>query len=206
VYHKQTNGLLIGLHYNRLGFSKNRFLFFQLEHKDLDRDNSSTGIDSVQFEHIFQAHYEAIRNYIYYKSGNMDEAEDIAQEAFLKIWEKRETIIQSTVKSLLYTIAGNVFLNRWQHRKVEKQFSLQFVCEGTSSSPEHDLEMKEFDKKLQDALSTMTEKNRTVFLMNRIDRMTYQEIANTLNISVKAVEKRMNKALTFLRETLEVKI
>ncbi|MCK5463199.1 MAG: RNA polymerase sigma-70 factor, partial [Bacteroidales bacterium] len=56
------------------------------------------------------------------------------------------------------------------------------------------------------ALSALTEKNRTVFLMNRIDRMTYQDIANSLEISVKAVEKRMNKALAFLRETLEVKI
>jgi RNA polymerase sigma-70 factor (ECF subfamily) len=177
-----------------------------LEHRDLNRDNTAAGIDRMQFEHIFQSHYEAIRNYIYYKSGNIDEAEDIVQEAFLKIWEKRETIIQSTVKSLLYTIAGNIFLNRWQHRNVEIQFALQYVSEGTSSSPEYDLEMKEFDEKLQNALSALTEKNRTVFLMNRIDRMTYQEIANTLNISVKAVEKRMNKALTFLRETLEVKI
>jgi len=177
-----------------------------LESRDLKKDIVTAGIDRMQFEHIFQSHYETIRNYIYYKSGSIDEAEDIAQEAFLKIWEKRETIIHSTVKSLLYTIAGNIFLNRWQHRNVEIQFALQYVSEETSSTPEYDLEMKEFDEKLQVALSALTEKNRIVFLMNRIDRMTYQEIANTLNISIKAVEKRMNKALTFLRETLEVKI
>lgn len=177
-----------------------------MENKKLNGDHTVAGIDRMQFEHIFQSHYEAIRNYIYYKSGNIDEAEDIVQEAFLKIWEKRETIILSTVKSLLYTIAGNIFLNRWQHRNVEIQFALQYDREGTSTSPEFDLEMKEFDEKLQNAISALTEKNRTVFLMNRIDRMTYQEISNTLNISVKAVEKRMNKALTFLRETLEVKI
>lgn len=177
-----------------------------MESRDLSKDIPVAGIDHMQFEHIFQVHYEAVRNYIYYKTGRIDEAEDIAQEAFLKIWEKRESIVQSTVKSLLYTIAGNIFLNRWQHRNVEIQFALQYGPEGTSSSPEYDLEMKEFDEKLQNALAAMTEKNRTVFLMNRIDRMTYQDIANTLDISVKAVEKRMNKALTFLRETLEVKI
>ena len=177
-----------------------------MENRDLKGDRAVAGIDRIQFEHIFQSHYEAIRNYIYYKSGSIDEAEDIAQEAFLKIWEKRETIIQTTVKSLLYTIAGNIFLNRWQHRNVELQFALQYGSEGTSSSPEYDLEMKEFDEKLQNALSALTEKNRTVFLMNRIDRMTYQDIANSLDISVKAVEKRMNKALTYLSETLEVKI
>ena len=106
----------------------------------------------------------------------------------------------------MYTIAGNIFLNRWQHRNVELQFAKQHGREGTSLSPEYELEMKEFDEKLQNALSALTEKNRTVFLMNRIDRMTYQDIANSLEISVKAVEKRMNKALAFLRETLEVKI
>ncbi len=177
-----------------------------MEKRDLKDERAVAGIDRLQFEHIFQSHYEAIRNYIYYKSGSIDEAEDIAQEAFLKIWEKRATIIQPKVKSLLYTIAGNILLNRWQHRNVELQFALQHGSEGTSSSPEFDLEMKEFDERLQNALSALTEKNRTVFLMNRIDRMTYHDIANSLDISVKAVEKRMNKALTFLRETLEVKI
>jgi RNA polymerase sigma-70 factor (family 1) len=200
VYHKQTSGFYIG-------FNKNRFLFFiPLENRDLKEDIVVAGMGQVQFEQIFHSHYEAIRNYIYYKSGSIDEAEDIAQEAFLKIWEKRETIIQSTVKSLLYTIAGNIFLNRWQHRNVEIQFAMQYGSEGASSSPEYDLEMKEFDEKLQNALSALTEKSRTVFLMNRIDCMTYKDIANSLDISVKAVEKRMNKALTFLRETLEVKI
>jgi RNA polymerase sigma-70 factor (family 1) len=177
-----------------------------LEQRDLNEETTVAGIDRGQFEHIFQSHYEAVRNYIYYKSGRIEEAEDIAQEAFMKIWEKRETIIQSTVKPLLYTIAGNIFLNRQQHRKIRLRFALQHEHEGVSTSPEFDLEMKEFSERLQDALSALTEKNRTVFLMNRIDRMTYQDIARTLNISVKAVEKRMNKALTHLRETLEVKI
>jgi RNA polymerase sigma-70 factor (ECF subfamily) len=177
-----------------------------LENLDLKGSSAVYGIDRVQFEHIFQSHYEAIRNYIYYKSGSIAEAEDIAQEAFLKIWEKRETIIQSTVRSLLYTIAGNIFLNRRHHQNVELRFAMLQDSEKTSSSPEYDLELKEFADRLQNALSALTEKNRTVFLMNRIDRMTYQEIAGSLNISVKAVEKRMNKALTFLREILEVKI
>jgi RNA polymerase sigma-70 factor (family 1) len=177
-----------------------------LENRDPKIDSAVAGIDRRQFEHIFQSHYEAIRNYIYYKSGRIDEAEDIAQETFMKIWEKRETIIRSTVKPLLFTIAGNIFLNRCQHRNVELQFTLQHDGEGTSVSPEYDLEMKEFDAKLQNALSALTEKNRTVFLMNRIDRMTYQDIASSLGISAKAVEKRMNKALMFLRETLDVKI
>lgn len=177
-----------------------------LERADFNEDKRVAGIDRRQFEHIFQSHYEAIRNYIYYKSGHIQDAEDIAQEAFMKIWEKRESIIRSTVKPLLYTIAGNLFLNRQQHRNIRLRFALQHDHDGISDSPEFDVEMKEFSERLQDALSALTEKNRTVFLMNRIDKMTYKDIAHALNISVKAVEKRMNKALTHLRETLEVRI
>ena len=115
-----------------------------MEQKDLNVETTVTGIDRSQFEYIFRSHYETIRNYIYYKSGRIEEAEDIAQEAFMKIWEKRETIIQSTVKPLLYNIAGNIFLNRQQHRKIRLRFALQHDHEGVSTSPEFDLEMKEF--------------------------------------------------------------
>jgi RNA polymerase sigma-70 factor (ECF subfamily) len=177
-----------------------------LESRNPKKENAAAGIDRAQFEQIFQTHYEAIRNYIYYKSGDILEAEDIAQESFLKIWEKRETIIPDSMRSLLYTIAGNIFLNRRQHRRVELKFALQHGRDESYSSPEYALEMKEFNEKLQNALSELTEKNRTVFLMHRIDRMTYQDIAKSLNISVKAVEKRMNKALSYLRKKLEVKI
>jgi RNA polymerase sigma-70 factor (family 1) len=167
---------------------------------------AEAGIDRIQFEQVFQEHYEPIRNYIYYKSGDINEAEDITQEAFLKIWEKRDTIISGSVKSLLYTISGNIFINRRQHRQVELRFALASKREETVASPEFDMEMNEFSEKLQNTLAELSEKNRTVFLMNRIDRITYRDIATALDISVKAVEKRMSNALAFLNERLEIKI
>jgi RNA polymerase sigma-70 factor (ECF subfamily) len=66
--------------------------------------------------------------------------------------------------------------------------------------------MKEFDEKLQRILSGLPEKSRTVFLMHRIDGMTYKEIAKNLQVSVKAVEKQMSKALSVLNDKLGKKI
>ncbi len=66
--------------------------------------------------------------------------------------------------------------------------------------------MKDFDRKLQDAMAELDEKSRSVFLMNRIDEFTYAQIADNLGLSVKAVEKRMSKAIAFLKERLDVKI
>jgi RNA polymerase sigma-70 factor (ECF subfamily) len=80
------------------------------------------------------------------------------------------------------------------------------VEDRTFETPEFELEVKEFDRKLQRVLSELSEKSRTVFLMNRMDQMTYNEIAQNLDISVKAVEKRMKKALEFVRKEIEQKI
>ena len=65
--------------------------------------------------------------------------------------------------------------------------------------------MKEFDLRLQNALALLDEKKRSVFLMNRIDELTYNQIAENLGITVKAVEKRMEKALAFLRKKMDMK-
>jgi RNA polymerase sigma-70 factor (ECF subfamily) len=163
------------------------------------------GIQQDEFDRIFANWYDPIRNFIYYKSGNIEIAEDIAQDTFLKIWEKREGIKKETVKSLLYTIANNLYLNKLDHEKVVFKFTNNFQKKMISESPEYELEMKEFDKKLQNALAQLDEKKRSVFLMNRIDELTYNQIADTLGITVKAVEKRMEKALSFLREKINMK-
>jgi len=73
-------------------------------------------------------------------------------------------------------------------------------------SPEFVLEMKEFDNKLQAAIADLPDKSRVVFLMNRIDGITYREIAENLGVSVKAVEKQMSRALRILREKLGDKL
>jgi RNA polymerase sigma-70 factor (family 1) len=165
-----------------------------------------TGINQVEFDQIFEDWYYPLRNYIYYKTGDIQVAEDIVQDTFLKIWEKKDTVKTATVKSLLYKIAGNLFLNRQEHKKVLYNFEINYQINSFSEAPDFEIETKEFDNLLQQALTDLDEKNRTVFLMNRIDDLTYNQIAQNLGLSVKAVEKRMGKALSFLKERLDVKI
>lgn len=136
---------------------------------------------------------------MYYKSGNIYLAEDLTQEAFLILWKKRESIDPDKVKSYLYTIANNLFLNEVKHQKVVMKFNQQPVSTTSYETPQFVLEEDEFRQKLENAISGLPEKNRVVFLMNRIDKLTYKEIADRLGLSVKAVEKRMHKALLELR-------
>jgi len=173
---------------------------------NLLKNNSISGFTKTQFVDLFNKMYKTIKNYIYYKTGDIDLADDIAQETFLKVWEKRDEIRKETVKSLLYTIAGNLCKNRFEHQQVVFEFANRFRQNEHSVSPEFELELKEFNDKLQKAIGALKEKERVVFLMNRIEGLTYSQIADNLELSVKAVEKRMKNALNELKKTIKYKI
>ncbi len=156
--------------------------------------------DESSFQRLFQKYYRDIRNYLYYRSGDMGLSEDLAQETFLIVWEKRDQVDPEKVRSFLYTIAGNLFLNEVKHQKVVLRFQQRPSSGVNGESPQFLMEEEEFRQELERMISGLPEKTRVVFLMNRIEKQTYQEIAEQIQISVKAVEKRMHKALTILRK------
>ena len=158
-----------------------------------------------QFKSIFDQYYQPIKNFLYYKLGDIDLAEDITQEVFIKAWEKREGIITETVKSYLYTIANNLAINHFKSARHRYEFGLQEYDKSTGESPQYILEKDEFARHLEKAIAELPEIQRIVFLMNRIDDLTYKEIAERLEISVKAVEKRMHGALASLRSIIQYK-
>lgn len=164
------------------------------------------GLDKVSFIEVFNSMYAPVKNFIFYKTGDMEVAEDIAQDAFVKLWEKKEDVRKESVKSLLYTIAGNLCKNRFEHQRVVFEFAKNYTSGADSASPEFEMELKEFSEKLERAIGGLKDKERVVFLMNRIDGLTYNEIASNLGLSVKAIEKRMKKALEELKQTVEYKL
>ncbi|MFK7922930.1 MAG: RNA polymerase sigma factor [Bacteroidia bacterium] len=155
------------------------------------------------FKSLYDDYYESVRNYLYYKSGNMPLAEDLTQEAFTILWKKRNSINPEKARSYLYTIANNLFLNEVKHQKVVLRFQQRPQRSIAFESPQFIMEEDEFRQKLENAIAALPEKNRIVFLMNRIEKLTYREIAERLELSVKAVEKRMHKALLELRQISE---
>lgn len=155
------------------------------------------------FKGLFDTYYDSLKSYLYYKCGDINQAEDLAQEVFMVVWNKRDSIQPEKVKSYLYTIATNLFLNEVKHQKVVLKFQSQPFEHASHHTPEFLMEEDEFRRQLEKAISELPEKNREVFLMNRIEKLTYKEIAERLDLSVKAVEKRMHKALSTLRKLNE---
>ena len=156
-----------------------------------------------RFSDFFLNHAELLRNYLYYKCGERELTNDLVQDAFLKFWNNCKKVIPGKEKSYLYTIANNLFLNEYSKSKVVLKFKNAPKKDYTHETPEFLLEEKEFNLKLQNALSRLSEAQRTAFLMNRIDGKKYREIAEILNISIKAVEKRIHNALVNLRNEID---
>jgi len=155
------------------------------------------------FDALFNSYYETARNYIYYRCGNLQQAEDIVQDAFVKVWKRCADIIYEKARSFLYTICNNSLRNEFDHQKVVLKHEHTLVKEDRhDESPDFILEMEDFRKKLENAIANLSAKEREVFLLCRIDKKSYKEIAEITNISVKAVERRMRNAFINLRDAL----
>lgn len=153
-----------------------------------------------KFNNIYNEWAPSLYRYAYYQTKDKQSAEDLLQEAFTRFWHKMSTIGAGKEKTYLYTSVRNIWLNKVEHHKVVMRFENARNRSCKVHTPEYLLEMKEFRAKLEQGISNLTDGQREVFLMNRLDGLKYREIAELLSISQKAVEKRMSQALLQLRK------
>jgi len=165
-------------------------------------DDSLNVCEEKNYEALFYAHYEKLRNYLYYKYGDMSRAEDIVQESYAKLWQNCAKIIYTSAKSFLYKVANNATLNAIRDQKTGRKYTSDMHTTPMVASPEFELEEKEFGERLKIAIENLRSRHREAFLLHRIEKKTYIEIAEILDISVKAVEKRIHLALADLRNEI----
>jgi RNA polymerase sigma-70 factor (ECF subfamily) len=124
------------------------------------------------------------------------------QETFVKVWEKQLEFEGNKTKALLYKIAKDLWISHYRKTQSEGKYRLNFSFKLESNDTEEQLNYQELKENYEKALAVMPEKRRVVFLMSRMESLTYQEISERLEVSVKAVEKRMNLAIQELRNIL----
>ncbi len=155
------------------------------------------------FERLYKKHSKNLHDFLYYKFGEQLNPQDKVQEAFIKLWQNCSKIEPPKAKSFLFTTANNLMLNAVAHQKVVLKYNKLPHKHSTNVSPEFVLQEKEYNEKLQNALANLTEAQRVAFLMNRVEGKRFKEIAALLDISTKAVEKRIYGALKKLRKDIE---
>lgn len=154
------------------------------------------------FKKIYILFAKDVKRFLIFKYGNPEQAEDIMQDAFIKLWENCKKVPFDKVKNYLFTISNNAFINLKKHEQVIIKHQKNAKTSSHNESPEFALIEKEFYEKLKRVINSLPKKQKEVFLMSRIEKLKYQEIATKLNISVKAVEKRMSLALKVMREKI----
>lgn len=159
--------------------------------------------DRTYFSMLFDAHAETLRNFLYYRCRDMQQAEDLTQEAFLKLWKNCKKVLYEKARGFLFAVAKNAFYNQVAHNKVVLEYTRLPHSGNDPETPQFRLEEKEYMERLQGAINELPDGQREVFLMNRVDKVTYKEIAVMLGISETAVEKRMQKALVKMRKIVK---
>jgi RNA polymerase sigma-70 factor (ECF subfamily) len=158
------------------------------------------------YEALFRQLYKPLCQYANAILHDQDEAEDMTQKAFCKLWEQREKLeIQSSIKSYLYRMVHNLCLNKikqWQTRAEHHEW-IAHNSVSAGNNVEHTIAYKELNNSVDAAIAELPERCRQVFLLSRMQHLSYAEIALEMKISPNTVETQMVKALKTLRIKLK---
>ena len=162
--------------------------------------------DERSFELFFRLYHVRLCCFANKFLNDPEEAKEIVQDAFAKIWEGRSEINpEVSLKSYLFKITQNMCLNALKRDKVKSRFAgiykMVYIDQHESSPQEH-LLTKELEKDIVMAFSKLPTECRKVFELSRVEGHRYKEIADICHISVKTVEAQMSKALRLLRVEL----
>ncbi len=170
---------------------------------DEDLFQSLRNNDRKAFEILFHKYYAQLCRKVNSIIQDEESAEDVVQQLFIKIWESRENITQpDSVIAYLTTSARNRALNHLKaaNRKSSNETPLTHATDPEDNRTEEQMDAKELQKAINEAIQLLPEKRREVFLLSRQEGKSYKEIAAIMDISIKTVEAQMGKALSTLRE------
>lgn len=163
--------------------------------------------DENAFNMLFRFYSTRLYHFAYSYLKSAEDSKEIVQETFIRIWEKRDIIdIEQSFSGFLFTIAQRIILNRIRRTKTEnhyKALALEKEEPGTEFT-EHEVIFSDLDKLRQNALHELPPRRKLIFQMIREQGMTYKEVAEKLDISIKTVEAQMTEAVKHLRARLSI--
>ena len=163
--------------------------------------------DDEAFEAIFKTYYAELCGYAEKYLSDMDTAEEIVQELFCHIWDKRSHLeIKETLRAYFFRAVRNRCFNHYRHLKIKEAHQQETLATASSAETLTAYEaMKglELEEKITQVIESLPAQCKLVFGMSRFEGKKYQEIADELGISKKAVEAHISKALKVLREELK---
>ena len=160
--------------------------------------------DMKAFDALFRRYYPVLCAYGH-RFVDLEDAEEIVEDSLLWIWENRETfIIESSLNSYLFKMVYRRALNKLAHIDATQRADTRFYDEMQEMLQDTDYyQIEELTQQIEDAIAKLPESYREAFVMHRFRDMSYKEIAETLGVSAKTVDYRIQQALKQLRIDLK---
>ncbi|MDK7198623.1 MULTISPECIES: RNA polymerase sigma factor SigE [Corynebacterium] len=155
---------------------------------------------------LVQAHADSVYGLAYRLTGNQQDAEDLTQETFMRVFRSLKSYRPGTFEGWLHRITTNLFLDMVRHRQVIRMEALPENYDrvpGTLKTPEQAVDDAMLDPDLEIALAELQPDYRAVVVLCDVVGLTYEEIASTLGLKMGTVRSRIHRARSSLRATLE---
>lgn len=160
--------------------------------------------DKVEFELLFKEHYPGMVLFANRFIQDRDAAKDIAQQVFINIYEKKDSLnISGSIKGYLFQATKNRALNYIKQKKVQEKHKTNFKALNPDIAEENDaLELAQLSEAINELIENLPPKCQLIFKMNRFEGKKNKVIAEELSISIRTVETQISKALKLLRENI----
>ncbi|UKJ07779.1 RNA polymerase sigma factor [Solitalea lacus] len=177
-------------------------------------ENSMSFVDSdykqnkVAFKALFDLYAPKIYKFGYSYLKSTYDAEELVQEVFIRLWNQKASLDESkNIKAYVFKTAVNLIYDHLRKRKLEKLHTelALFQQSEEDDSTWNNLALIDLQNQLNGLVAQMPEQRRQVFTMSRFDGLSYDEIAQQLNISKRTVENQIYRAMTFLKEHIDSK-
>jgi len=156
----------------------------------------------TDIESLYERYSGDVRRFALYLCGDVVMADEITSETFVRVWMAADRIRQPTVKSYLFTIARNAYTDLL--RRAGRHTRLDDNMPDTRISAQTQMEQSAEVRAVLAALQQLPEIDRTVLLMRALDEMPYEEIAETLGITVVTAKVKVHRARLKLMHTMQV--
>lgn len=167
------------------------------------------GGNEIAFELIFHRTKGKLKGFLARVLPSGEDVESILQEIYLKLWSNRKSIkAERNFETYLYAITRNMVVDVMRKRLHKQKYLEELYCQinEANENPLDTLatvEYSELEKKILELIEKLPEKRKIIFILNKIDGLTYKEIGNRLNISENTVDSQMRQALAFLRTEMK---
>lgn len=154
------------------------------------------------FRELYERYAPRLYNFAISYLKNDADAEEMVQEVFLKIWDKREMLQENrNIKSFVFKIAVNAIYDIIRKKNIERAFSdyIRLNFDQNDNSAWHTLIFEEMQQKLEELIQQLPEQQKRIFCLNKFEGISSVEIAEKMNLSKRTVENHLYRAISFLK-------